>query len=95
MELKDPSNFLKQELQRNIQTCGLVTRKGRSLFEWRPVFPLVVCVGSESHGLPDDLSLTEKVSIPMKGKVESLNAAVAAAICLYRISTLAESSKHR
>jgi TrmH family RNA methyltransferase len=92
VEIKDPKSFLHQELQSNAQTCGLITREGRCLFEWKPVFPLVVCIGSESQGLPGDLSLTEKVSIPMRGKVESLNAAVAAAICLYRISAFADSS---
>jgi len=92
MERKDPTSFLKQELQPDIQACGLVTRKGRSLFEWKPVLPLIVCVGSESRGLPADLPLTERLSIPMRGKVESLNAAVAAAICLYTISFFAERS---
>jgi tRNA G18 (ribose-2'-O)-methylase SpoU len=90
IEITDPDSFLKQELQANVQTCGLIPRKGRPLFEWRPVFPLVVCIGSETQGLPENLPLTEKLSIPMKGRVESLNAAVAAAICLYRISSFAE-----
>ena len=90
IEKKDPNFFLKQELPSEVQTCGLIPRNGRSLLEWRPEFPLVVCIGSETRGLPENLPLTEKLSIPMKGKVESLNAAVAAAICLYRISSFAE-----
>lgn len=90
MEIGDATDFLKQGLQRNIQSCGLVTRNGRSLLDWKPVFPLIVCIGSESRGLPADLPVDEKVSIPMKGHVESLNAAVAAAICLYTISFYAQ-----
>jgi RNA methyltransferase, TrmH family len=93
LEIINPGSFLKQELQPNVQTCGLITRNGRSLFEWRPQFPVVVCIGSETQGLPQNLPLTEKLSIPMKGKVESLNAAVAAAICLYKISSFTESSR--
>jgi RNA methyltransferase, TrmH family len=90
VEAKDPSAFFKHELQPGVQVCGLVSREGRTLAEWRPVFPLIACIGSESHGLPEGLPLTEKISIPMKGQVESLNAAVAAAICLYWISFYAE-----
>ena len=42
-------------------------------------------VGNEGAGLSSGLSLlaTERVSIPMPGKVESLNAAAATAICLF------------
>ncbi len=85
-EIKEPSSFLEHQLPRSVHVYGLVTRQGRSLLEWKPVFPLIVCIGSESRGLPEDLPLSGKLSIPMKGQVESLNAAVAAAICLYRIS---------
>ena len=94
IEIIEPDSFLKQRLQYNVKTCGLITRNGRSLFEWRPQFPLVVCIGSETQGLPQNLPLTEKLSIPMKGKVESLNAAVAAAICLYRIASFGSPRSH-
>ncbi len=44
-------------------------------------------IGSEAHGLsPEVAALAEtRVSIPMAAGVESLNAAVAAAICLYAV----------
>lgn len=46
--------------------------------------PTAWWIGSEAHGLPDDLrSRVEFVSIPMPGGAESLNAGVAAAIALY------------
>jgi len=42
-------------------------------------------VSSETHGLPSEWaeSCTKMVTIPMPGKTESLNAAVAGSIALY------------
>lgn len=47
--------------------------------------PLVVLVGSEAHGLPESaLSAADAlITVPRGGKVDSLNAAVAAGICIY------------
>lgn len=47
--------------------------------------PAAVCVGGEGAGLPDELlhAVAETVFIPMRGAVESLNAAVAAGIILH------------
>lgn len=49
--------------------------------------PLVLVVGSETHGVSDDLlqKCDCRLQIPMLGQVESLNAAVAAGILLYEI----------
>ena len=93
IEIHDSNSFLKEQISRNISTCGLETRGGQLLWQWKPRFPLIVCIGSESHGLPIDLPVTEKLTIPMKGSVESLNAAVAAAVCLYTISNFIEARK--
>ncbi len=65
---------------------GLVPRQGTDLFRADPPQPLVVVVGGES-GMR---ALVAKrcdvlVSIPMWGRVESLNAAVAAAIAVYHV----------
>ncbi|MGF1667936.1 MAG: TrmH family RNA methyltransferase [Acidimicrobiia bacterium] len=47
-----------------------------------------VLVGSEAHGLPADLAdaAEVRVTIPMPGGTESLNAAVAAAIVMYELA---------
>ena len=47
--------------------------------------PLAVAIGSEGEGLTAELlaAASQKVTIPMPGKVESLNAAAAAAIVLF------------
>ena len=48
---------------------------------------ICLMVGNEAHGLAermiDDADLT--VSIPMIGEIESLNAAIAGAICMYEL----------
>jgi TrmH family RNA methyltransferase len=89
IEIKDTNAFLQEKINQNISTCGLEPRGGKAIASWKPSFPLIVCIGSESHGLPPDLPVADKLTIPMKGKVESLNAAVAAGICLYTISLYA------
>ena len=60
---------------------------GQSPFTLIVESPVAWLIGSEAHGLdPDVASVAEMtVSIPMVAGVESLNAAVAAAICLYAI----------
>jgi TrmH family RNA methyltransferase len=95
VEIKDPKSFLLQKKTNKLSICGLVVQGGRSLYEWEPEIPTLLCIGSESHGLPQDLFLTERISIPMKGQVESLNTAVAASLCLYWISIKNQDSAFR
>ena len=49
--------------------------------------PLVLLMGSERHGLPDEMitACQHVVKIPMSGRADSLNLGVAAAIVLYEI----------
>jgi TrmH family RNA methyltransferase len=49
---------------------------------------LLLVIGSEGHGLSAEVSdaLDVRVTIPLRGRVESLNAAVAAAVLLYALS---------
>jgi TrmH family RNA methyltransferase len=46
---------------------------------------LAYAIGNEGAGLSDGLLavITQHITIPMPGKVESLNAAAAAAVCLF------------
>ena len=64
-----------------------VPRRGRSLFDTNLEGPLAVLVGGEGGGLPEGLVTTaeHQVTIPMERPVESLNAAVAAAIMVYEV----------
>jgi TrmH family RNA methyltransferase len=68
--------------------CRIVAttpRGGRSLFELDLVRPTVALIGGEGRGLSPALvaAADEPVTIPMQPPVESLNAAVAAALIVY------------
>lgn len=54
-----------------------------------PAGRLSLLIGSEAHGLPDEVvaDADVRVTIPMAGQTESLNAAAAAAILAYEVST--------
>jgi TrmH family RNA methyltransferase len=46
---------------------------------------VAIVLGSEAHGLPDDLSasLDELLTIPMSGRAESLNVAMAGTLVVF------------
>lgn len=68
-----------------IQIVATVPRGGTPMYDVDFRKPTALLMGGEGSGLPDDLLSTAdtRVSIPMKGAIESLNAAVAAAVLLY------------
>jgi len=45
--------------------------------------PIGLVIGSEAHGVPDDLPIDRWVSIPHAGRAESLNAAMAATLLVF------------
>lgn len=72
----------------NLKVVGLEqTDKSTNIFKFKPKFPLVLIVGNEVRGLNKKiLSYADKnIEIPMYGKKESLNVAVATGIALYQI----------
>ena len=68
-----------------IQIVATVPRGGTPMYDIDFTKPTALLMGGEGSGLPDDLlsAADMRVSIPMKGAIESLNAAVAAAVLLY------------
>lgn len=68
-----------------VRIIASVPREGRPMHDVDFTDACAVLMGGEGSGIPDDLlSLAdERVSIPMRGGIESLNAAVAAAVLLY------------
>ena len=50
--------------------------------------PVAILIGNEGAGLSRALidAATDRVTIPMPGKIESLNAAAAAAICVFELA---------
>jgi tRNA G18 (ribose-2'-O)-methylase SpoU len=62
-------------------------RKAKVIYQFKPKFPLALVLGNELQGLsPNILKRTDAiVEIPMRGKKESLNVAVAAGIALFNL----------
>lgn len=60
---------------------------GKNLKKFKPKFPLALVIGNEVKGISQSvLKRADKiVSIPMKGKKESLNVAVAFGIAAYHV----------
>lgn len=64
---------------------SLVCDKGSPLYAYKKTAPFILAVGSEAHGLSEELlSITDEyLTIPLESTCESLNAAVAASIAMY------------
>lgn len=72
------------EKKGDIPLCALVVSDGRPPHKLHNVESLLV-IGNEAHGLPQEWidACEQKITLPMPGNVESLNAAVAGSIALY------------
>jgi TrmH family RNA methyltransferase len=68
-----------------LASVALVPRGGTSFFQLDLRKPTVLLLGGEGSGLPGELvrAADHQASIPMAGRVESLNVGVAAALVLY------------
>jgi TrmH family RNA methyltransferase len=64
-----------------------VTHGGENLREMKFGPKNVLVIGNEAHGVSEAVQerATRRLSIPMSGNVESLNAAVAGSICMFAI----------
>ena len=78
--------FLAAAQAGKVRLVATAARGGTSYkhFDWK-TRPLALCIGSEGEGLPSEIesACREKVTVPMRGAAESLNAAVAASILLF------------
>ncbi len=63
------------------------TKGAKDIFELKPEFPVAVIIGNEVDGLPEELlrRSDKTIAIPMYGRKESLNVAVAFGIAAYVI----------
>jgi TrmH family RNA methyltransferase len=81
------AEFLAEAQRRRVRLVATVARTGTAYkkFDWTQR-PLALCIGSEGEGLPAEIeaACAERVSIPMQGSAESLNAAVAASVLLFQ-----------
>lgn len=71
--------------QNDFRSYGLAAEGTKSLTELEFSSPQAFWVGAEGAGLPEELlgACDERISIPMAGKVESLNVGVAASLALF------------
>jgi TrmH family RNA methyltransferase len=84
-ELADAKELAEQKAEK----AGLLMDGSVSLKEFSPdkTKPLILVIGSEAHGIRIEVmsALTQTVRIAISKKMESLNAAVSAAIALYEV----------
>ena len=78
-------DFLAWAVARGLCVAATSARARVSCWDAAWQLPLVLLLGSEGTGLPDDLvaAADVRVAIPMTGTAESLNLAVAAGVLLY------------
>ena len=85
VKITDERAFLERCRTKGFQTVAMVLNGERMLFELDLTRPTAVIVGQEGAGLQgallDDVDL--RIRIPMAGTIDSLNAAVSAAVFLY------------
>lgn len=73
--------------ERGLWVVGLAGEAPKTIYEIDLTMPLVLVVGSEGKGLRNLVRETCDIlaAIPMRGQVESLNAAVAGAVALFEV----------
>ena len=85
---KQTWRLLKKLNANGIQIVALEqTKKSVDYRRFKPKFPLALIIGNEVRGLSKEiLAYADKIiAIPMYGRKESLNVAVAAGIALYKL----------
>lgn len=72
---------------KNAYGCFL---NGSDVHQMNPISPLILVIGSESHGISAEVEsvIANRITIPGAGNTESLNASIAAAIALDNISRI-------
>jgi len=87
-KVEDLSKLMDKFRKEKITIVSLEKTQGAiDLKKFKPQFPSVLLVGNEVEGVPEEiLKISDKViSIPMRGKKESLNVSVATGIAVYEI----------
>jgi TrmH family RNA methyltransferase len=81
----DSAEFLLWRKARSVQLTGTSSRAARAYRDAESIMPWVLLLGSEQKGLSAELqqACDVVVSIPMLGRISSLNLAVAAGVLLY------------
>jgi TrmH family RNA methyltransferase len=74
--------------ERGLRRLGTVARGGTSLDDADLTGPTAIVLGNEAHGLPADVDalLDDRLTIPMAGRSESLNVAMAASVLCFEVA---------
>jgi 23S rRNA (guanosine2251-2'-O)-methyltransferase len=85
--VEDLKKTIKLLQQNGIRVVGCTEKAEKDLYDVDLHVPTALLLGSEEDGIADPLLRTadELAKIPMKGKIESLNVSVAAAIAIYEV----------
>lgn len=83
-DLKHTMRYLRES---GIRVIACTEKASTSIFEVSLAGPIAIIVGSEEDGISDSIlrQADELASIPMKGKIGSLNVSVAAGIAVYEV----------
>lgn len=85
-------NIIEEEIIGKLKKEGysflILDMRGKAVSEFKGLKKTAVIIGSEAHGVSADMrNIADGViSIPMEGKVESLNAGIAASITMYELN---------
>lgn len=73
--------------EQNIKVYGTETGGEQDIYSADLTGDVAIVVGSEAHGISEEIrqKITRWVSLPMPGKAESLNAAIASSLFLYEV----------
>lgn len=82
---KDLGKTLRFLQERGIRVIACTEKAGKSIYEGMGSGPVAIVLGSEEDGISDVLlrRADDLVSIPMRGKINSLNVSVAAGIAIF------------
>jgi len=85
VESVEVAEVLRRCAERSVTTVATVGRGGDAPEDAPLDGAVALLIGAEAHGLPDDVvaACDARVSLPMEGGVESLNAAVAGSVLLF------------
>ena len=85
IQQRDVAAALSDARTRGCRILATIPRGGRSPFDIDLTTPAAVLIGGEGAGLSDAMvrAADDRITIPMRAPVESLNSAVAAAVVVY------------
>jgi len=92
----EPVGLLERIEAQGCRRVGAVARGGRSYDEVDLTGPVALVLGNEAHGLPSAVvdHIDERVVIPMSGRVESLNVAMAGSVLCFEVARQRRGSVH-